>query len=689
MGQVYTEYDNLDYCVIICTKKGKILYKNYYSYLIFEWEKFPENICQILDALDRLNLEVIEIPLLGNLMFIIKDTTEDFIKKQTFDNGNDIVVYVKNDYISKYNKHFINNFGYPAVENTFLSFVHPEDFEKTYETMLSMRMSLTNRMKKTNGDYIVIQWSLKRLSKKSIIMFGKDITKEITMNYQLETCKYSLNKTESLVTTGILNWDIITKEMEWSDGLKNIFEIDFPDYSKYISCIHKDDIDLVENTVNKCLLNELPYTITYKIITNITKRTKYLKAKGFMFNKRLITVIRDITDDVLNQKTLTELKDTAIKNDIIKTSFIANMSHELRTPLNGIIGITELLKQHKSIGDEKYKEYVDILDNSCGMLLSIINNVLDFSKIEKNEAHIEITRFNIRDFIKENTKIFRFNIENKNLYFNIKIEENVPEYIDTDELKLKQIISNLLSNCLKFTMKGGITVHIFIIDLFLNIEVKDTGIGIEEASQKNIFEPFIQGDPSTTRKYGGTGLGLSICKAYIKLLNGNINFTSKVNTGTTFYISIPLKNLEKNPEETRRNSGYVCIVEDNLSNQYILKEIIEDYSKDLFIKVYDNGQRCIEDLRIDKQPDIIFMDIHMPILDGYKCTTELRNKGFTCYIVGITANHMSNEKEKCLKIGMNDYLLKPIDKTMIHKLLKERLSKYDSSLVRNGAPTLS
>lgn len=544
------------------------------------------------------------------------------------------------------------------IGKPFLFFVHKDDFEKTYNDLLAKTKVTTNKYKNREGEYVYIEWNVK-YNKYSTDFRGFDVSDQVNTKLELGLYKTFLDQTEKLIVTGAWNYNIRTKKLILSDGLKEIYET--------------HDEKSIQSIINSCLIEENPYTLTHKIIGGVSGRIKYLKTTGMTVDilgeRIVIGISQDITDITIKEKTLQELKEKASKDDNIKLAFIANMSHELRTPLNGIIGITELLKNLDNLSD-KQKEYIETLDNSCGVLLSIINNVLDFSKLEKNESNIEISKINIRKFIYESTKLFKFNIEKKNLYFDIEIDELVPEYVETDEVKLKQIIYNLLSNAFKFTSFGGINIYIFVEKDYLNVHIKDTGIGICEEKQKNIFEPFTQADNSTTRKYGGTGLGLSISKSYVKLLKGQITLTSKKGVGSVFMISIPLENIKtKRNTELYKNKKYICIVEDNLSNQYILKEIIESFSKDIVIEYFDNGEECLNNISMEYPPSLIFMDLHMPILDGYECTSRLRENNLSCPIIGISANHMSNEKTKCTKVGMDDFILKPINKNDIHDSL--------------------
>ncbi len=712
----YSKYNEIEESILIINNKGKILYYNESVKEIFDYTySFPQSVFNLIPEHQLichkkyiknnkrgmsnkyikyetvkgftkfLNITIIP-KNMNKTLIIIKDLTDKTIYEEFFNITENLICATSSDgTFLKVNPYMTNCINYTKdyiFSKTYLFFVHEEDIEKTYKEISSLGAekqycTITNRYKTRQDKCMYIRWNIKYIDKNLIVYFGYDISETINLSSELELCQTFLTQTEELMTSGVWDWNVNTNNLILSKGMKNIYEMDDASYMKYILQNHEEDTEKVQNTINKCLVDEQPYTITHRIKTAKTGKIKYLKIRGLIMKilneRRLLGVGQDVTDIIANEKILIELKDKAIKNDNLKSAFIANMSHELRTPLNGIIGITELLKNSSGLTN-KQQEYIDTLDNSCGILLSIINNVLDFSKLEKNETSVDISKIEIREFMNNSTKLFKFNVEKKKLYFNLIIEDDVPQFIESDEMKIKQIIYNLLSNAFKFTLNGGISIHVYMKKSNLHIDFKDTGIGIEDDKQKDIFDPFTQADHSTTRKYGGTGLGLSICKSYIRLLNGTISFTSKTNIGSVFSISIPLMSL-KHKTDMKKFEGikYICIVEDNISNQYILKEIIENFSSKILIECFENGRHCLDDISFEYPPSLIFMDLHMPILDGYKCTIQLREKGMKCPIVGISANHMSNEKTKCLNVGMDNFILKPINK----KDIQDTLIKYE------------
>ena len=380
----------------------------------------------------------------------------------------------------------------------------------------------------------------------------------------------------------------------------------------------------------------------------------------------------------------------------MKTTFVATMSHEIRTPINGIIGSMSLLQKTTLTQDQQ--EIINIMEQSAGILLSIINNILDFSKIEAGKVEIELVNFDLYDLLNTIKLTFIKQIKNKNLSFNLCINNNVPKIIKTDPFKLRQILYNLISNSIKFTNMGSIIIIVEYDNNFLKFKIKDTGIGIKDTT--NIFEPFIQSDSSITRKYGGTGLGLTICKNLVNIIGGTIGITSNEDNGTLVYFTIPfekLNNINQNDDNIKNNTikndimtndeskndimtnyesknDIIIIIDDNIINQKITEKMINTIGYKNIL-VYNNGKDAYDNIIKNKEHIIlIFIDLHMPIWDGYKCTLELRKYGITTPIIGLTADSLSNVKEKCLSVGMNDCLIKPIHITDIKEIIFKFLS---------------
>ena len=397
----------------------------------------------------------------------------------------------------------------------------------------------------------------------------------------------------------------------------------------------------------------------------------------------------DVSDKVgleeltLNQEVLIEAqvaianlqRDNAMKASDAKSEFLANMSHEIRTPLNAILGFISLIKEDTK-GSESEK-YVDIVEKSGKNLLSIIEDILDFSKIESGNLYPEIDNFNSREEFENVITLFKARAKEKNITFDILIDENLPEVLRSDSLRIKQVISNLLSNAVKFTPEGeSIKIDISYNNERLNVSVKDNGIGIEQNHLKHIFEAFSQADMSTTRKYGGTGLGLSICNKLVELLGGELNVESKLNEGSRFYFWIPVSIGTKSESKIGKSSGidaegkHVLVVEDNKSNQVFMKVLLKKMN--CTFDIASDGVEAV-DMFIDaknnnaKKYDIILMDENMPNMNGIEASRKIleyeRNNNLKhTPIIAVTANAVKGDREKFLSSGMDEYITKPVDK---------------------------
>lgn len=378
----------------------------------------------------------------------------------------------------------------------------------------------------------------------------------------------------------------------------------------------------------------------------------------------------------LNQ-TLEEEKDRAKKASQAKTEFLSNMSHEIRTPLHAIIGFIELLKSDSL--SPTHKEYVDLMDKSSSNLLSLVNDILDFDKIESGNTELEENVFSPLNKIKKLIEVNEFLFVKKNLYLNSNFNNVSGSTVIGDLSKMLQVINNLLKNALKFTKHGGVTISysetIIKDQLKLIISIEDSGIGIPKDKLDTIFNRFTQIENSIKKEHEGSGLGLAICKNLVEMMGGDISVKSEFEKGTKFTVSFVFKitkdivqkkslDLKKSINATELN---VLIVDDNNLNIIVLKKFLQDLG--IHADTANNGKIALEKFK-EKKYQLIFMDIHMPEMDGWEATKCIRELDKDVVIFGLSANVTTEAINKAIESGMNNYLTKPFKKERLYKLLQ-------------------
>lgn len=426
----------------------------------------------------------------------------------------------------------------------------------------------------------------------------------------------------------------------------------------------------------------LPVSLSAIAIYN--EQDEYVSSRSTVF---------DVSEQEKIEDELRDAKRLADQSAHVKEQFLANMSHEIRTPINAVIGFTNLLQKTSLTAEQEH--FVHLVQSASESLLTIINDILDISKIEAGMLRIEKSPFSLRGLCSSLETMFHHKVREKRLSLSIFIQENIPDTLTGDAVRLTQILVNLISNAIKFTQEGGISIVIIPIketesNVRLRFSVKDSGIGIPTDKLDSIFDRFEQGETNTTRKYGGTGLGLSIVKNLIHLQHGNISVKSEAGSGTEFlfeleYEILPMTDSQKDGrhfELTESGNGLfegvkILAVEDNQMNQLLMKHTFQGWN--LNFELAENGQQAIDKLQRDKY-DLVLLDIQMPVMDGYIAAKTIRHElKSNIPIIAMTAHAMAGEREKCLSHGMNDYISKPIQEKELLGLIKKYLARQKHS----------
>jgi len=396
---------------------------------------------------------------------------------------------------------------------------------------------------------------------------------------------------------------------------------------------------------------------------------------------KYIEVIIDITAKKKVELELISAKEQALQLNRAKDMFMSVMSHEIRTPLNAVIGMSHLLLDGKP--EDSQKENLSVLKFSADNLMSLINDLLDFTKIETGNIELEKANVNLRQIVQDVANSLQYKATEKNIYLKQTIDEALPQLVIADSARLIQILLNLVSNSVKFTETGGITIDLRVLEqseknVRIRFAVTDTGIGIAQDKLGAIFESFKQAEADTTRKYGGTGLGLAISKRLVELYDSRINVDSVQGQGSTFWFTITFNKANSNTiSSSKMEMGLnlsVLVVDDNQINRILVNKVLQRWGTK--VDFAENGQEAVDKIETNKNYDVVLMDVHMPVMGGLEATKILRANPDPYFqqlaIVALTASMLSSEVNEMTNSGMNDFILKPFEP----KTLYEKLSRY-------------
>lgn len=541
------------------------------------------------------------------------------------------------------------------------------------------RFSIETIVNTKSGEQKWITWSGVVKNNKWLLN-GTDITKRKENEARIKTLSVALEKAAAGVVIrnsgGEIEW--MNASAEVIIGYK-LAELEGRTFGNLLVGT-KTDMDVVEKA-RKAVQEGKPYELEMvlyrkdKIPVWVFTSTNPLFDEEGKFVKQ-VSILVDVTDRKLAEEQLIKTREDAIKLSKAKENFLSVMSHEMRTPLNAVVGMTRILKQEDPL--ERQKKNLEILEFSAQNLLTLINDVLDFTKIETGNLQLESVPVDIRKLATQTVDSLKFKVDGKNLEIKYELDPSLPKLISGDSTRLYQIFMNLLGNAVKFTEQGEVKLSMLQKkqtedEVTILFEISDTGIGIPADKLKSIFDAYTQADTDTARKYGGTGLGLTITKKLIALHSSSIQVESELGKGTKFYFSItfPKVKIMAQVKELIQDAplkGDVLVVDDNQINRILARKVLERWQ--LKVDFAENGLEAINKVK-EKQYNLVLMDVHMPVMDGLEATEVLRSmpeeRFRTLPVIALTGSVMSGEENKYFNAGMNDYVLKPFEPSVLYK----------------------
>ncbi len=664
-----------DYEIILKNKDGSPVPCSVSSKICFDVKGSPEKVIgSMRDITDRKQTQI-----------ELQESEEKF--RSLMENSADAIFIT--DQQGKYvytNKAVTVLLGFTSEEmqrKTIIDLAPPEKKDEYFEVFTKVmsegKIFAEIELLKKDGSFISTDLNSVLLPGGLIYGSCRDITKR---KLDEEALQQSFAFSKTLLNTIPFGMEIVDEKgniLFMSDNLKKLFDDDI--VGKKCWELYKDD----KKQCSNCPLNKdiaIGETNSYESHGVLGNKIFEISHTGMIYNgeRAMLEIFQDITDRKKNEEELVMAKEKAEASDRLKSAFLTNMSHEIRTPMNGILGFAELLKEpHLSSDDQK--DFIQTIQISGTRMLNTINNIVDVSKIESGLMKVDIKETDINEKIEFTYKFFKPEADLKGLQLTFKPGLPAKKSITyTDNEKVYGILTNLIKNAIKFTYDGSIEFGYKEKGEYLEFFVKDTGVGIPQSQQQIIFERFRQGSESPNRGYEGSGLGLSIAKSYVEMLGGKIWVESEEGIGSSFYFTIPNNAVSKEKAEII-NAAFedfneveikklkILIVEDDEISHSLLSKTIRKISKEVLHSI--NGVDAVEICRNNPDIDLILMDIRMPGMDGNEATIKIRQFNKDVIIIAQTAYAFPGDREKSIDAGCNDYISKPINKTLLFGLIKK------------------
>ncbi|MBJ2135549.1 PAS domain-containing protein [Paraglaciecola chathamensis] len=624
--------------------------------------------------------------------------------------GDGIWDWTPSNGITVFSKAWIEMLGYEVGELAELASewsdrLHPDDAEWVFADINKVTQTPENgdtfsheyRFKNKAGDYLWILNKAKVVERNEkgeatrVVGTHTNITQQKKSEQALKDSELRLSLATKAGGVGVWDWDIVKNILTWDEQMFALYGVKREQFSNayeaWYKGVYEADREWGNTEIELAIKGEKEFNTEFRVqhpngeIRNIRAIATVLRGKDGN-PVRMIGTNWDITKEKEALRQLEEARGQAETANKAKSEFLANMSHEIRTPMNGVYGTLQLLRSEQL--SEKGRGFINKAEYSCKNLLTIINDILDFSKIEAGQLDFENVPFSLESVIEKISSDMLPLAIDKNIVFEVNNHLTHDMWIG-DPVRVGQVMLNIVSNAVKFTAQGKVTLSLSSqqqapSDNRIVIEVADTGIGMDKKAMDKLFSRFSQADDSITRKYGGTGLGLSITQSLVHLMGGQISADSEINKGTVIRVTLPLTKAQATEDdsvltptlETRLNltGKHILIAEDNAINQVIIEAMLEPLNPTLTI--VDNGEEAVQSA-FAKRPDLILMDIQMPVKDGLTACQEILAQMPDIPIVALTANVMAKDVDTYLKAGFVSHLGKPFEISVLEKKLKQLL----------------